>query len=157
MQLSRLGWWWFAFFFSSLVGDFWKLPLPLSETSLFLASLFPLARCYGWGSCSQRNWAACSVKMKKACLVGGQEQDEAAEVARRWSKGRGSRVCQWEEHTHPLQTQNCLTKECYGTFWHPLGLISSLDGAPCGRMPTGLAPAQAMVLSTLLLLSSKNK
>lgn len=100
---------------------------------------------YGWRSCSQRNWAASSVKMKKACLVGGQEQEEAAKVTQRWSKGRESSMCQWEEHTHPLPTQNCLTKDGYGTFWHLLGLISSLDGAPRRRMPTGLTPAQAMV------------
>lgn len=116
MQLSRLGWWWFAFFFSSLVGNFWKLPLLLSKMSLFLVSLFPLARCYGWGGCSQRNSVAFSVKMKKACLVVGQEEEEAAKVTWRLPGKRVQQVSMGRAHTSPSNPK--LLKQ--GGLWHLL-------------------------------------
>lgn len=161
MQLSRLGWrvLVFIFPFFSLDWDFWKLLLLLSETSLFLVSLFPLARYYGRESFSQRNCSAFSMKMKKSFLVEGQAQEKAAKVMVRWSKGMRSHTHQRRfvlsiaaiENTNPFQTHTCLTKERCGIFWHPLGLICSMDGTPCGMMPTGLVPAQAMAHSTPLL------
>lgn len=53
-----------------------------------------------------------------------------------------------EERANPSQTQAWLTEEGYGPFWLPLGLIPALDGALFGRKPMGLAPAQAVALSS---------
>lgn len=128
MQLSRLGWrvLVFIFPFFSLDWDFWKLLLLLSETSLFLVSLFPLARYYGRESFSQRNCSAFSMKIKEKKLPGWRAG------AREGSRGDGEMV-QGHEVPHTstkVRPQHCCHREHkslsnpyllnQGTLWHLL-------------------------------------